>query len=114
MQIILDSILQAISTLLIGLIGAAAAVYIKNFESKLKKNTIKEEIKKYINWVNESETTKLLPIEKKKEIVIEMVSFFAEENEIKISQREIELLVENELNLLSKLENIKLKLISGG
>ena len=75
---------------------------------------IKNEIEKYVKLINETESTKNLSVEQKKELVKEMAISFADENEIKISNSEVEILIDEAFSSIRKLQNIILKINSGG
>jgi len=114
MEIVLDSILQALTTLLVTAIGVLGGIYIKKIETSIKKINIKNEIEKYVKLINETESTKNLSVEQKKELVKEMAISFADENEIKISNSEVEILIDEAFSSIRKLQNIILKINSGG
>ena len=59
MEIVLDSILQALTTLLVTAIGVLGGIYIKKIETSIKKINIKNEIEKYVKLITKQSPQKI-------------------------------------------------------
>ena len=70
-----------------------------------------KEINRYVGWVKETDSFKLMNDAEQTTTILEKAMEFAEENEIKISERELKLMVERAVQSLQRLESIGLKLM---
>ena len=104
-------IVGAIVALLIGAIGTYGGIYIKKMETKLKRKMLLDEVNRYVAWAQEAQSFKLMSSSEKIETVFTKAIEFAEENEIKISDKELNIMVERAVQSLSRLETIGLRLM---
>lgn len=114
-QTALGNVLGEVITVLLGLIITGVSTYgafrIKLFTDKLKKQTLLNEINRYVEFAEKAKSFQLMTVEEKKETVLEKAQEFAMENDIKVSEKELALMVENSIKSLVRLEMIGLKLM---
>ena len=107
----IGDIVGAIVALLIGVIGTYGGIYIKRMETKLKRKMLLDEVNRYVAWAQEAQSFKLMSSSEKIETVFTKAIEFAEENEIKITDKELNIMVERAVQSLSRLETIGLSLM---
>lgn len=101
----------AIVALLITAIGTYGGIYLKRVETKLKRKMLLDEVNRYVAWAQEAQSFKLMSSSEKIETVFTKAIEFAEENEIKITDKELNIMVERAVESLSRLETIGLRLM---
>lgn len=107
----IGDIVGAIVALLIGAIGTYGGIYIKRMETKLKRKMLLDEVNRYVAWAQEAQSFKLMSSSEKIETVFTKAIEFAEENEIRITDKELNIMVERAVQSLSRLETIGLSLM---
>ena len=107
----LGEVAGAIVSLIVTAIATYGGFYIKRLDTKLKRKTLLDEINRYVGWVKETDSFKLMNDTEQTTTILEKAKEFAEENEIKISERELKLMVERAVQSLQRLESIGLKLM---
>lgn len=107
----IGEIVGAIVALLITAIGTYGGIYLKRVETKLKRKMLLDEVNRYIAWAQEAQSFKLMSSPEKIETVFTKAIEFAEENEIKITDKELNIMVERAVQSLSRLETIGLNLM---
>ena len=107
----IGDIVGAVVALLIGAIGTYGGIYIKKMETKLKRKMLLDEVNRYVAWAQEAQSFKLMSSSEKIETVFTKAIEFAEENEIKITDKELNIMVERAVQSLSRLETIGLSLM---
>ena len=107
----LGDVAGAIVSLIVTAIATYGGFYIKQLDTKLKRKTLLDEINRYVGWVKETDSFKLMNDAEQTTTILEKAMEFAEENEIKISERELKLMVERAVQSLQRLESIGLKLM---
>ena len=104
-------IVGAVVALIIGAVGTYGGFYIKRLGDKLKRKMLLDEVNRYIQWAQGAESFKLMSSSEKEETVFTKAMEFAEENEIRISDKELLLMVERAVQSISRLETIGLRLM---
>ena len=104
-------ILGAFVALLVGAIGTWGGIYLKQIEAKLKRKMLLDEINRYVTWMQETESFESMSQSEKIETVLAKVVEFAEENEINVTEKELDIMVENAIQSFSRLETIGLRLM---
>lgn len=104
-------IVGAVVALLITAVGTYGGFYIKRLGDKLKHKMLLDEVNRYTQWALEAKSFKLMSVDEKAETVFTKATEFAEENEIKISEKELKLMVERAVQSVSRLETIGLTLM---
>ena len=104
-------IVGAVVALIIGAVGTYGGFYIKRLGDKLKRKMLLDEVNRYIQWAQGAESFKLMSSSEKEETVFTKAMEFAEENEIRISDKELLLMVERAVQSISRLETIGLSLM---
>lgn len=107
----IGDIVGAVVALVIGAVGTYGGFYIKRLGDKLKRKMLLDEVNRYTQWAQEAQSFKLMSSSEKVETVFYKAMEFAEENEIKVSDVELNLMVERAVQSLSRLETIGLKLM---
>lgn len=107
----IGEIAGAIVALLITAIGTYGGIYLKRVETKLKRKMLLDEVNRYVAWAQEAQSFKLMSSSEKIETVFTKAIEFAEENEIKITDKELNIMVERAVESLSRLETIGLRLM---
>ena len=107
---ILTQIITVVGGILIAGIGTVGGFYMKRFSDKLKKKTLLDEINRYVQWAEGAGSFKLMSGIEKKESVLERIRDFAIENDIKVSESELSLMVEQSVQSLKKLEMVGIRL----
>ena len=107
----LGEVAGAIVSLIVTAIATYGGFYIKRLDTKLKRKTLLDEINRYVGWVKETDSFKLMNDTEQTTTILEKAMEFAEENEIKISEKELKLMVERAVQSLQRLESIGLKLM---
>lgn len=107
----IGEIAGAIVALLITAIGTYGGIYLKRVETKLKRKMLLDEVNRYVAWAQEAQSFKLMSSSEKIETVFTKAIEFAEENEIKITDKELNIMVERAVESLSRLETIGLSLM---
>lgn len=109
-----DGIISEITMSIMGVAGTLVAliagIYIKKIGTILKRKMLLDEISKCVKELNGIEIFENLVMEEKIEVLTEKILIFAQENEIGISERELSLLVENELSTKSQLMRLALNI----
>jgi len=104
-------ILGAFVALLVGAIGTWGGIYLKQIETKLKRKMLLDEINRYVTWMQETESFESMSQSEKIETVLAKAVEFAEENEINVTEKELDIMVENAIQSFSRLETIGLRLM---
>lgn len=107
----IGDITGAVVALLITAIGTYGGFYVKRLGDKLKRKMLLDEVNRYTQWALEAKSFKLMSADEKAETVFTKATEFAEENEIKISEKELKLMVERAVQSVSRLETIGLTLM---
>lgn len=107
----IGEIAGAIVALLITAIGTYGGIYLKRVETKLKRKMLLDEVNRYVAWAQEAQSFKLMSSSEKIETVFTKAIEFAEENEIKITDKELNIMVERAVESMSRLETIGLRLM---
>ena len=107
----IGEIVGAVVALLIGSIATYGGIYIKRMETKLKRKMILDEINRYTEWADEAQSFKLMSSNEKMETVFAKAMEFAMENDIRIEERELMLMVERSVQSAGRLETIGLSLM---
>lgn len=107
----IGDIVGAVVALVIGAVGTYGGFYIKRLGDKLKRKMLLDEVNRYTQWAQEAQSFKLMSSAEKVETVFTKALEFAEENEIKVSERELNLMVEHAIQSFSRLETIGLRLM---
>ncbi len=114
-QTALGNVLGEIITVVLGLIITGVSTYgafrVKLLTDKMKKQTLLNEINRYVEFAEKAKSFQLMSSDEKKETILEKATEFALENGIKVSTSELVLMVEGSMQSLKKLEGIALKLM---
>lgn len=114
-QTALGNVLGEIITVVLGLIITGVSTYgafrVKLLTDKMKKQTLLNEINRYVEFAEKAKSFQLMSSDEKKETILEKATEFALENGIKVSPSELVLMVEGSMQSLKKLEGIALKLM---
>lgn len=101
-------IIGAIIGIVVGIIASIGGAYIKRIDNKLKRKMILDEIARYKNWLEEIKLPSPMdPVEKKQAIIMKAQEF-AFENDIRVNETELELMVENVFSSSARLNSIAL------
>lgn len=109
---LLTQVITIVAGLLLTGVSTLGAFYIKRFSDNMKRKTLLDEINRYVGWVNDVPSFKLMSVEEKRETILEKISNFARENDISLPDSEIALMVERAVESRKKLETIGLKLMA--
>jgi hypothetical protein len=104
-------IIGAIISVLVTVIATYGGVYIKKLDTKLKRKTLLDEINRYIEWLNEATSFTLMDNDEKINTVYEKAMEFSYENDIRVSEKELRLMIERAMNSQYRLQSIGLKLM---
>ncbi len=114
-QTALGNVLGEIITVVLGLIITGISTYgafrVKLLTDKMKKQTLLNEINRYVEFAEKAKSFQLMNSDEKKETILEKAQEFALENGIQISPSELKLMVEGSMQSLKKLEGIALKIM---
>ena len=102
----IGEIVGAVVTLVISAIGIYGGTYLKRMEAQFKRKMVLDEISKYTQWADGAKSFKLMSVEEKIETVFMKAVEFIEENDIKISDTELMIMVERAIESSSRLESI--------
>lgn len=109
-----NDMLTQVITLVAGLIftgiSTLGGFYIKRLTDNAKKKNLRDEVNRYVSWALQANSFKLLTVQERKDSVLMKAREFADENDIKINEQELALMVEKAVQSLSDLESIGLKL----
>lgn len=79
------------------LVTSIGAIYIKKISNKIKQNMLKGEVSRYVEWAKEIPSFEEMERADKVQSVVEQMVYFCQDNEIVISDKAIELIVEKAL-----------------
>lgn len=103
---VLSDIILAVMGVVIAGLSTLLTFLIKRFNDNIKKSSLKSEIDRYVDLAEKTRSFSQITIEEKTQAIVEKARQFAEENDIKVSDRELTYLVENSLGALLSLEHI--------
>ncbi len=109
---LITQLITIVSGIIFTAISTLGAFYMKRLSDKAKLKTLKDEVNRYVSWALQASSFKLLTAQEKNESVFMKAKEFAEDNDIKVSDSELALMVERAVQSLSELESIGLKLRS--
>lgn len=90
-------VIKAIVGVVIPALTIALTFYTKRLNDKLKRKSLKDEIHRLTQFAEETESFKLMNTKEKEETLLESMKVFVVQNDITISDAELELLVERAL-----------------
>jgi len=102
---VLSEVLVTIMGLVITGITTFGAIYMKKLSTKLKNKMLRDEINRYVDFAEKARSFSEMNIDEKIQTVFEKAKEYAEDNEIKISDKELVIWVERSLEELKSLEN---------
>lgn len=108
---VLGEIIVAIAGLFVTGIGTVGAFYLRKLDSNLKKKDLRDEINRYVEFAKKSKSFSLMTTEEKTQTVFEKARSYADESQIKISDRELLILVEGSMGTFDSLESIGLRVM---
>ena len=102
---VLSEVLVTIMGLVITGITTFGAIYMKKLSTKLKNKMLRDEINRYVDFAEKARSFSEMNVDEKIQTVFEKAKEYAEDNEIKISDKELVIWVERSLGELRSLEN---------
>ena len=108
---LVTQIITIIAGLLFTGVSTLGGFYIKKLTDKVKKNDLMNEINRYTEMIENVGSFKLMQSDEKVQTVFMKIKEYAEDNEIKISENELALMVERALQSRVRLEAIGLKIM---
>lgn len=102
---VLSEVLVTIMGLVITGITTFGAIYMKKLSTKLKNKMLRDEINRYVDFAEKARSFSEMNVDEKIQTVFEKAKEYAEDNEIKISDKELVIWVERSLEELKSLEN---------
>lgn len=101
-------ILKVVGAALVSSLTVFIAMYAKKYERRFQRNEVQGEIDRYTRWANEMQAFRLLGVEEKKQTIKEAVEQFVLENNISITESELNLMIERALLLPKAFRNLLL------
>ena len=99
-------ILKIAGGILIPMLTIAGTLYAKKLERKIERNALRSEIDKLTTWAGEAKTFQLMSMTERRQAIKESIQLYVYDNNMKISDVEIELMIDRSLQGLRKLEHI--------
>lgn len=101
----LGNVLSAILGLAVTGVTTMGGFYINKLFSKMKMDSLEKEILRFVRWVEQAPRFKIAEGQEKLYTVLEKARAYASENNIKVSEEELTIMVESSVKVMKESEN---------
>lgn len=110
----ISSVLIQIAVVVLGAVLTFVTTWVaywnKKLTAKLKMKDLSNEVNRFVQWADQANSFKLMSKEEKTQTVLEKVKLYAIENEISVTDSELQLLIEKSIQSLRSFELLGLEL----